>query len=118
MLGEEDLVRLRHMLDAAREAMEYAAGRSRVDLDTDRMLMHSLVRLLEVIGEAAGQVSQEGRGALPALDWRAMVGMRHRIVHAYFDINLDRVWDTVTQDLPPLISDLEAALQEQGSSAG
>lgn len=116
MPREEDLVRLRHMLDAAQEAMAHAAGRSRADLDSNRMLMHSLVRLLEIIGEAAAQVSQEGRNQLAGLEWRAIVGMRHRIVHAYFDINLDRVWDTVTEDLPPLAAQLSEALKREADT--
>ena len=95
------------MLDAAREALQFVRGRTRLDLDKDRMLALSLVKLVEIIGEAAGKVStasQEEHGEIP---WHAIVAMRNRLIHAYFDIDLDRVWDTVTDDLPPLVNQLE-----------
>ena len=61
MLPEEDIVRLRHMLDAAEEALEFARGRSRADLDTDRMFARAVVQDIEIVGEAAGAVSRETR---------------------------------------------------------
>jgi uncharacterized protein with HEPN domain len=106
MLPEADAIRLRHMLAAAEEAMEFAQGRSREDLDTDRMLSRAVVRDIEIVGEAASQVTAETRKGLPTLPWPSIVGMRHRLVHGYFDIDLDRVWDTLIDDLPPLISEL------------
>lgn len=104
---EDDSVRIRHILDAAREAIAFAKDRTRADLDTDRKLNLSLVRLLEIIGEAARGISQEFRDSHPALPWKTMIGMRDRLIHAYFDVNLDVVWRTVTEDLPPLIAQLE-----------
>ena len=109
-MQREDAIRLRHMLDAAEEAARFVAGASRSDLDTNRMLAFALVRAIEIVGEAAGKVSQETRIAYPDLPWRDMLGMRNRIIHAYFDIDLDRVWDTVTEDLPPLADRLRAVL--------
>ena len=110
----DDRVRLRHMLDAAKEARAFAHGRTRYDLDTDRMLALSLVRLIEIIGEAATRVSDAHRQSSPQVPWPSIVAMRNRLVHAYFDINLDLVWDTVTDDLPPLIAMLEAMLADDG----
>ena len=106
-MRDEDSIRLRHMLDSAREAISYMAGRQRVDLDKDRMLVHSLVRCIEIIGEAAARVSAQSRAELGAIPWRDIFGMRNRLIHAYFDIDLNRVWDTVEDDLPPLITELE-----------
>ena len=105
-----DEVCARHILDAAREAVGFAEGRSRTDLDTDRQLNLSLVRLLEVIGEAARGISQEFREAHPEVAWKKMIGMRDHLIHGYFDINLDVVWQTVTEDLPPLIAQMEKIL--------
>ena len=110
MLPEEDVVRLRHMLDAANEAVSFVRNRTRADLDTDRMLSFALVRAIEIIGEAASRISTEARAVCPAIPWPSLVGMRNRIVHAYFDIDLDRVWDTVTDDLPKLIRELNHVL--------
>ena len=104
---KDDDVQIRHMLDAAREAVAFVEGRSRPDLDTDRKLNLSLVRLLEIIGEAARGISPEFREAHPDLAWKKMVGMRDHLIHGYFDINLDVVWETVKNDLPPLIEKLE-----------
>ena len=104
---KDDNVRVRHILDAAREAVAFLNGRSRSDLDTDRKLNLSLVRLLEIIGEAARGISQQFREAHPDLTWKKMVGMRDRLIHGYFDVNLDVVWGTIKDDLPPLIEKLE-----------
>lgn len=106
-MSNPDLIRLRHILDAARKATRFAEGRSREDLDTDEMLNLSLVRLLEIIGEAARAVSPAFREAHQEIVWRKMVGMRDRLIHGYFDVNLDVVWETVTEDLPGLIVALE-----------
>jgi len=106
-MSKDDDVRIRHILDASREAISFAEGRTRQDLDTDRKLSLSLVRLLEVIGEAARGISHEFRGRNPKLPWNKMVGMRDRLIHGYFDVNLDIVWQTVTEDLPLLVAKLE-----------
>ena len=102
-----DAVRVRHMRDAAREALSFVQGRSRADLDADHMLSLALVRLLEIIGEAARGVSGAFREAHPEVAWRKMAGMRDHFIHGYFDINLDVVWETVTQDLPVLAAQAE-----------
>ena len=107
-MHKADTVRLRHMLDAAREAIRFAAGRRRSDLDKDRQLVFSLVKALEIVGEAASQASCEARQENPQLPWQDMIGMRHRLVHAYYDINLDILWRTLQEDLPTLIETLEA----------
>jgi uncharacterized protein with HEPN domain len=101
-----DAIRLKHMLDAAEEALAFAAGRSRADLDGDRKLVLALIKLVEIIGEAAAKVSPETRLRHAAIPWEAIVATRNRLIHGYFDINLDIVWDTVTVDLPPLAADL------------
>ena len=103
----DDQIRLRHMLEAAREALSFACGRSRKDLDTDRQLVLSLVKDIEIVGEAASQVMESTRGELKDIPWAVIVGMRNRLVHAYFSINLDILWQTVQEDLPALIADLE-----------
>jgi uncharacterized protein with HEPN domain len=104
---QHDLVRLLHMQDAMRQALEFSAKRSRGDLDTDAMLMLALRRLLEIIGEAAKYVSAPTRALAPGVPWREIAGTRDRIAHGYFDINLDTVWDILTIDLPQLERELE-----------
>ncbi len=109
-MPKSDRVRLLHMLDAAREAVGFAAGRTRSDLDSDRMLNLSLVRLIEIVGEAAARVSPETQAKHPEIRWPAIIGMRHRIAHGYDAINFDIVWEVATVDLPALIAQLERAL--------
>jgi len=106
-MRRDDAIRLLHMLDAAREAVEFARGQTRVDLNSDRKLVLALVKDIEIIGEAAYQISQTTRDQLQGFPWDDIIGMRHRLVHAYFDINLDVLWRTVQDDLPPLIAELE-----------
>lgn len=112
-MRKDDRIRLQHMLDAAREALSFARGRTRPDLDKDRLLVLGLVKAIEIIGEAAYQVSEDTCAQLPDIPWEDIIGMRHRLVHAYFDINLDILWRTVQDDLPPLISALESILAKE-----
>ena len=103
----DDEIRLRHMLDAAREAVSFARGRVRGDLETDRQLVLSLVKDIEIVGEAAAQITESTRMELSDIPWVRIVAMRNRLVHAYFNVNLDIVWQTVREDLPSLIASLE-----------
>ena len=112
MMRHDDSIRLRHMLDHAAEAIEMARGRSRADLDTDRPLNLSLVRLLEVVGEAAARVSAETRDLCPDFPWADIVGLRNRLIHGYNDVDFDILWRIVHDDLPPLIQQLRRILGE------
>jgi uncharacterized protein with HEPN domain len=107
-----DVIRLQHMLDAAHEAIQFASGHSRADLNRDRMLVLALVKAIEIIGEAAYRISPTTRAQLQDIPWDDIVAMRHRLVHAYFDINLDILWRTVTDDIPSLIALLQPHLAE------
>ena len=79
-MRKDDQVRLRHMLDAAREAIGFVQGRARTDLDSDRMLVLSLVKGIEIVGEAANQVSEATREQLPGIPWADIAGMRNRMI--------------------------------------
>ncbi len=105
-----DLVRLRHMLDAAHEACSFVLGKAQNDLVIDRMLLLSVVKDIEIIGEAANKVSTAVKLAHPDIPWQIIADMRNRLIHAYFDINTMIVWNTVMIDLPPLISALETII--------
>ena len=111
-MNESDVIRLRHMLDAAREALSFVAGRSSEDLGRDRMLVLALVKEIEIIGEAASRISDESRKALPRIPWPKIIAMRNRLIHAYADVDLSIVWDTLTGALPELQRELEIALAD------
>lgn len=101
------LVRLRHMLDHAREVVAMIDGKSRTDLDKDRKLNLSLVRLLEIVGEAAARTPEDERSLHPAIPWTSIVSLRNRLIHGYDSVDFDILWNIVTNDLPPLIEKLE-----------
>jgi uncharacterized protein with HEPN domain len=95
------------MLQYARGVFARAERISREEFDRDEDIQIVLTHLLQNIGEAASRVSRETRDAHPEINWQEIIGMRHRIVHDYFNIDLDVVWDAATHDLPPLIAALE-----------
>lgn len=109
----EDRIRLQHMIEAAQTAQKFMAGRQRADLDQDQLLQFAVVRAIEIVGEAATRVSEETRAATPDVPWPAIIGMRNRVVHAYFNIDREIVWKTVTQELPQLLPALQAALDAE-----
>lgn len=111
MTQHDDVTRLRHMLDVAREAVAMGHAQSRASLSSNRMLELALLRLVEVVGEAASRVSKEGQMRYPAIPWRKVAGMRNRLIHGYDDVDLNVLWDTVTEDLPLLIVELQQALE-------
>jgi uncharacterized protein with HEPN domain len=94
-----DRVRLQHMMDAAREAIEFASGRTAEDLATDRVRALALVRCIEIIGEAASRVEAASRLTITDLPWPDIIGMRNRLIHAYFDVDLALVCETIQTHL-------------------
>jgi len=107
----DDAVRIRHMIEAAEAAAGFIAGKTRADLDRDRMLLFALVRAIEIIGEAASRVTPQTRAAIPEIPWVQIVGMRNRLIHAYFDIDSEVLWKTVSEEIPPLQPILKARIR-------
>jgi uncharacterized protein with HEPN domain len=114
MPRRETGVSLRQMHDHAREAMDMVRDRARADLDTDRMLNLALVRLLEILGEAAGRVPPEDRVRYPQIPWIQLVNLRNRLIHGYDQVDFDILWQILTTDLPPLVDELEMILSSNG----
>jgi uncharacterized protein with HEPN domain len=111
----DELDRLRHMRDAAAAAVTFGAGKTRVDLEKDLMLQFAIVRAVEIIGEAAARLTDATRAANAHIPWSNIIGMRNRLVHGYFDVDLDVVWSTVITDLVPLISALDTMISSSAS---
>jgi uncharacterized protein with HEPN domain len=99
------------MLDHAREAIEMIQGRKRADLDHDRQFNLALVRLLEIIGEAAKRVPEAQRTRIPEIPWAQIVSLRNRLIHGYDEVDFDILWQIVTRDLPNLVATLKSWLQ-------
>ena len=116
MMRHDDSTRLRHMLDHAAEAIAMVRGRRREELDKDRQLSLALVRLLEIVGEAAARVSRETQSRLTGIPWAEVVGMRNRLIHGYDRVDFDILWDVIQIDLPRLIQELHNAIGSQGKS--
>ena len=95
------------MLVAARDAVAFADGLSYDEYLGDRRHQFAILKAVEIVGEAASRLSAETRDLHPCIPWREITGMRDRLVHAYFDVDLRLVWDTVRGDLPSLIAKLE-----------
>ncbi len=110
MTQHEDIVRLHHMLDNAQEAVSMIAGKDRSELQQNRMLELALVRLVEVVGEAAAKVEEQSK--YTSIPWFQIIGMRNRLIHGYDEVDLDILWDTIEIDLPPLVSELKRILGE------
>ena len=107
MSKNEDMVRLCHMLDHAREAVLLVRDKSRSDVEDSRVLQLALVRLIEIVGEAASRVSKPAQAEHPQIAWAPIVGMRNRLIHGYDFVDTDILWQTVQEDLPKLIEALE-----------
>ena len=112
MSRHDDPTRLRHMLESASKVGEFIAGLSLDAVRSDEMRALAVVRLLEIIGEAANVVSTDFRDANPEIPWPQIVGLRNRLIHGYTDVDWDVLWDIVTNDLPKLIDALQDLLGE------
>ncbi|MBD2553012.1 DUF86 domain-containing protein [Limnothrix sp. FACHB-708] len=107
MSPKNDYVYIGHMIDNANKAISFIAGLSRSDFDQDEQLRLAVTHLLQIVGEAARRVSVEFREAHPEIPWKAIVGMRSKVVHDYFSVDDDVIWDTIKNDLPALVKQLE-----------
>jgi len=113
-MPKHDSVYLGHMLDLARKAAGKVRGVSRSQFDGLEDLRLALAYLIQTIGEAAAHVSPATRAAQPEIPWKQIIGIRHRIVHDYMDVDFDILWEVVTRNLPPLIAGLEKIAPPEG----
>ena len=107
-----DAVHLFDIIKSARLIRDYVSGASREAFLGNTQLQDSVIRRLEIIGEAAGRVSRRFRDENPDIPWSEMRGMRNWVIHRYDDIDMVVVWDTVEQDIPRLVAQLERLIPE------
>lgn len=107
-----DQIRIKHMIDAAEEAISFAEGKDREAFDRERMLVLSLIKEIEIIGEAAGKISVGVKERNSQVPWDDINGMRNHLVHGYFDVDLDMLWNTVNLDLPMLLIKLRKIISK------
>lgn len=106
-MENKDLVRLKHVLDSAHAILDFTKGKKRANLDTNRLLFSAILREFEILGEAAGKVSQKTKNAFSNIPWKQLTGMGNRLIHAYFDVDRDIIWKTIREYLPALHKDLQ-----------
>ncbi len=111
-MAKDDLVYVGHMLDTARKVLSRVKGKSRRQYDEDENLRLALAHLIQVLGEAARRVSTDFQEAHREIPWNEIIGMRHKIVHDYLELDEDIVWEVVTTDLPLLAAALDRIVPE------
>lgn len=103
----DDKIRIQHMIDAAEEALSFVSDKSEKEFNKNRMLVLSIIKEIEIIGEAASKISEETKLRYNNIPWQDIVGMRNRLIHGYFDVNIKLVWNTIKNDLPSLLKSLK-----------
>ena len=106
MTQHDDRVRFLHMLEAAEKAVKLSKGKTRSDLDSDETFALAVTRLLEILGEAANHVSDEIKEKYPDIPWHEFRGVRNHLIHGYFDVDLDIIWQILSKDLPAVIPEI------------
>ena len=106
---------LRHMLAEADYIAERSANLQRDEFLGDETLKRAFVRSIEIIGEATKHVSDDFREQHPEFEWRAMAGMRDRLIHGYFGVDYELVWDVAVNKIPQLRDELANLLRELGN---
>ena len=112
-MKKDDAVFIRYILDSMDILGEYLKGKTYEEFEENRMLQDAVIRELEIIGEATKSLSQDFRDKYPDIPWRQMAGMRDKLIHGYFGIDLGAVWDTATEDVPSLKEKLQKILEKE-----
>ncbi|MBQ8715918.1 MAG: DUF86 domain-containing protein [Prevotella sp.] len=112
----KDKNRLEHMLDAIKVIQDRTSGMTLEDLMEDKIVYGGIVYYTMIIGEAAYMLTKEFKDAHPATPWRQIEGMRHHIVHGYFQVREDMLWNVIQKDLQPLKEQLLRYIDEKDNS--
>jgi uncharacterized protein with HEPN domain len=115
MTLHEDSLYARHMFESAQKALIFVTGKTRDDYQQDEVLWLALMHLVQTIGEAARNTSKDFQSEHPEIPWKSIMGIRHRIVHNYTDVDEEVIWRTINDDLAPLIQALEPFISLQDS---
>lgn len=113
-MEKDDTIYLRHILDAINTIEEYLQGVDEEKFEATRLLQDGTIRQIEIIGEAVRHVSKDLRRAYPEIPWQDVAGMRDKLIHDYFGVDLEKVWDTTKEDLPMLRERVSQILNDYG----
>lgn len=106
-MTKDDLVYLKHILDAIVKIEEYSEGMDFEDFEKNHLVQDGVTRQLEIIGEATKRLSSEFRDKNPSIPWKQMAGMRDKLIHDYLGVDIGAVWETVEQDIPEIKGKIE-----------
>ena len=112
-MNKDDIVFLKHILDAIDLIESYLKDRSYEEFEENRMLRDAVIREIEIIGEATKNLSSEFKNKYSEIPWRKIAGMRDKLIHGYFGVDLGAVWDTATKDIPLLKEKLLKILKKE-----
>ncbi len=102
----------KHIFDACKEILEFTNNSSKIQFENNKILVYAVVHLIEIIGEAASSVTSELKQKYSKIPWKHIIGMRNRLIHGYFDIDLDIVWQTIKNDIPNLLREIENIIKQ------
>lgn len=111
-MKKDDFVYLRHILDAISRIEQYVQGVRYEDFMDDHLVQDGVIRQIEIMGEATKRLSKEIRERHSEMPWKDLAGMRDKLIHHYFGVDLDAVWDTLEKDIPVLKERLGNIVQE------
>ncbi len=108
----EDRIRIQHMIDAAEEALTFIHNIEFKEFSKNRLIILAVIKDIEILGEAASKITDETKNTITQIPWRDIIGMRNRLIYGYFDVNIKLVWNTVKNNLPPLLQILKDYLKK------
>ncbi len=112
-MKKDDFVYLRHIRDAIFRIEEYTKGVRYDDFMNINLVQAGVVRVIEILGEATKSLSKEIRAKPPDIPWRKMAGMRDKLIHDYFGVDLDAIWDMVEKDIPSLKNSITNLIEKE-----